>query len=281
MSKLKFGPPPARRFDVTPSAEQVKFFRDNGFLAVERITTDEEIEWMRRIYEHIFSPEHDARQSSPIDRSANRDPNAASLLSQSFYPEIEFPELLTTNHWRNSKRMAAALLGVEESRLGSWGHMIKKPPGGKPALWHQDHAYWAPEMDYCALGVWLPMHDVAVEMGAMQFIPGSHKRGLLKHRHADEPQYNVLTVDAPFDAASAVACPLKKGGCTFHHSETLHYTAPNTTDRPRLAYPMEFQVTPVRREQPLDMPWMEQFRRATGESSRRIMHVADGVISRL
>jgi len=279
MSKLKFGPPPAERFDVVPTPEQVKFFKNNGFLVVDRITTDEEIDWMRQIYEYIFSPQHDSRHSSPIDRGANRDANAPSLLAQSFYPEIEFPELLTTNHWRNARRIASALLGVDESRLSSWGHMIKKAPGGKPALWHQDHAYWPPEMDFCALGVWLPMHDVTTEMGAMQFIPGSHKRGLLKHRHDDEPKYNVLTVDEPFDASTAVPCPLRKGGCTFHHSETLHHTAPNTTDRVRLAYPMEFQVTPVRRERPLDMPWMEQFREATG--SRKIFHVADGVISEL
>ena len=46
--------------------------------------------------------------------------------------------------------------------------------------------------------------------------------------------------------------------------QTLHYTAPNTTNQPRLAYPMEFQITPVRRKTPVDMPWMEQFRKATG-----------------
>ena len=65
--------------------------------------------------------------------------------------------------------------------------------------------YWQPEFDYYALGAWLPMHDVSVEMGAMQFIPGSHKRGLLNHRQEDDPKYNVLTVDAPFDASQAVA----------------------------------------------------------------------------
>jgi ectoine hydroxylase-related dioxygenase (phytanoyl-CoA dioxygenase family) len=280
MTKLRFGPPPSTKFEVTPSAKEVKFFQDNGFLVVERITTDEEIAWMRQIFEYIFSPEHDPRHSSPIDRSATRRPGDESKLSQSFYPEIEFPELLTTNHCRNARRYAAALLGVNESRLSSWGHMIRKPPGGKAALWHQDHAYWPPELDYCALGVWLPMHDVSTEMGAMQFIPGSHNRGLLRHRHQDEPQYNVLMVDEPFDESKAVACPLKAGGATFHHSETLHYTAPNTTDRPRLAFPMEFQITPVRRKAPLDMPWMQEFRKATG-APPKLLHVADGRISEI
>ena len=193
-----------------------------------------------------FAPIMIGRKKFP-SAAGTLEPGEESKLAQAFHPEIEFPELLTTNHWRNAKRYAAALLGVEAAELSSWGHMIQKPPGGRAALWHQDHAYWQPELDYYALGVWLPMHDVTTEMGAMQFIPGSHKRGLLKHHHGDRPQFNVLEVDEPFDESKAAPCPLKMGGATFHHSETLHYTAPNTTDTPRLAFPMEFQITPVPR----------------------------------
>ena len=118
-------------------------------------------------------------------------------------------------------------------------------------------------------------------MGAMQFIPGSHKRGLLRHRHGDKPQHNVLdgrrTVRR-VESRSRVRC--KMGGATFHHSETLHYTAPNTTNTPRLAFPMEFQITPVRRSTPVSMPWMDEFRKATG-GPHKLIHVADGRISEL
>ena len=279
---LRFGPPPSTKFEVNPSAREMQFFEDNGYLVVERLTTDEEIAWIRQIFEFIFSKEHAKGPHAPVDRSGTLAPGEESKLSQSFHPEIEFPELLTTNHWRNAKRYAAALLGVDSSTLSSWGHMIRKPPGGRAALWHQDHAYWEPELDYHALGVWLPMHDVSVEMGAMQFIPGSHKRGLMRHHHGDEPQFNVLEVDEPFDVSKAVACPLKMGGATFHHSETLHYTAPNATDTPRLAFPMEFQITPVRRSEPVRMPWVDEFREATSTGGPlKIYHVADGRVSRI
>jgi ectoine hydroxylase-related dioxygenase (phytanoyl-CoA dioxygenase family) len=268
-------PLPRTRFEVTPSAAEVQSFRENGFLVVERITTDEEIAWMREVFEFIFSPEQAARRDAPVDRSGTRAAGEPSMLSQAFFPEIRFPELLQTQHWRNARRYASALLGVPESELTSWGHMIRKPPGGRSVLWHQDHAYWEPELDYQALGVWLPMHDVSIEMGAMQFVPGSHKRGLLPHRHADKPEDNVLTVDKPIDPREGVACPLKLGGATFHHFETLHHTAPNTTDRPRLAYPMEFQTRPVRRAVPVDMPWVMERRAATG-GGPQYMYPADG-----
>jgi len=273
-----FGPPPPSDFNVTPTAEEVTFFREHGFLAVERITTDEEIEWLARIFEHIFDPANADAAGAPVDRSGTLEPGVPSSLQQAFFPEMRFPALLTTTHRRNAKRYAAALLGVDEARLTSWGHMIRKPPGGRSAPWHQDHAYWPPELEFNALGCWLPLHDVTVEMGAMQFIPGSHRRGLLPHRHADEPRHNLLEVIEPVDPAAAVPCPLKAGGATFHHSETLHYTAPNATDRARLAFPMEIETAPVWRAVPADMPWTEQHRAAVGRGP--VVYVADGKVIR-
>jgi ectoine hydroxylase-related dioxygenase (phytanoyl-CoA dioxygenase family) len=275
MPPLRFGPPPPPTFEITPSAAEVAFFRENGFLAVERITSDEEVLWLRRIFEFIFSAEQADRPGAPIDRSAAA-PAEPSRLRQAFFPELRFPELLETTFRRNAKRYAAALLGVDEGLLSSWGHLIEKPADGRAAAWHQDHAYWEPEFAYCALGVWLPLHDVSIEMGCMQFIPGSHKRGLLPHRHLEAPVHNLLCVDDKVDPASAVACPLKTGGATFHHFETLHYTAPNQTHRPRLAYPMEFQLAPVRKEIPEEMPWVLE-RRAQGGTHEPV-YVADGKI---
>lgn len=272
----RFGPPPAARFEVVPTAEEVAFFRENGFLAVERITTDEEIEWLARIFEYIFDPANATSPGAPVDRSGALAPGQTSTLQRAFFPEMRFPALLATTHRRNAKRYAAALLGVEESTLTSWGHMIRKPPGGRSAPWHQDHAYWPPELCFHALGCWLPLHDVSVEMGAMQFVPGSHRRGLLPHHHADAVQHNLLEVDEPVDPAAAVACPLQAGGATFHHSETLHYTAPNRTRRARLAFPMEIETAPVRRATPEPMPWMEAYRDAVGRGP--VVYVADGKV---
>lgn len=279
MTQPSFGAPPETDFELFPSAEEVAFFNENGYLVVERLTTDEEIAWIRQIFEFIFAPENRGAAGAPVDRSGALEPGQESLLSQAFFPEIQFPELLNTAHLRNARRYAAALLGVDAEALSSWGHMIYKPPGGRAAPWHQDHAYWQPEFDYHALGVWLPMHDVTVDMGAMQFVPGSHKRGLKRHRHHDEPQHNLLEVDEPFEESKAVACPLKAGGATFHHSETLHYTASNTTDRPRLAYPVEFQLDPVRRAEPEVMPWVDQHRAAVGP--RPLIYVANGRVIEL
>jgi hypothetical protein len=272
-----FDNPPAADFDVVPSRDEIEFFAENGYLVVDRLTTDEELEWLREIYTFVFADERSRAPGAPVDLAGSD--GIAHSLSQAFFPELRVPALLATTHHRNARRYAAALLGVGADALTSWGHMIRKRPGGRAAPWHQDRAYWLPELDYHAVGSWLPLCDVTAEMGAMQFIPGSHRRGLLPHRHADAPVHNNLVVDAPFDAAHAVACPLRAGGATFHHALTLHFTAPNTTATARLAYPVEFETTPRRRNVPLSMPWVDERRALYPPEPLR--YVADGRVVQL
>jgi len=255
-SLTKFGAPPASDFTVEPTPDEIAFFRENGFLVVERITTDEEIDWLRPIFEAAFD-----------ESSGKMAPQKSKATIQTMFPEFRYPELLQTTYLRNAKTYAAALLGVDDTV--SWGHMIRKPVGGsRIAPWHQDEAYWEPELEYHALGSWLPLHDVTVEMGAMQFIPGSHKAGVLDHVfwQSSPPEDNLLEVIG-VDVSKAVACPLTKGGCTFHDKNTLHFTEANATDQPRYAYPIEHQVVPRQRESVPTRPWVDAYRAASGASA--------------
>jgi len=269
----RFGSPPASTFDVRPTDDDVVFFAENGYLVVERLTTDEELEWLTRVFHAVI--DEGSRVFEPGRTAGDEGP---SQLDQSIAPEIEFPELLETTYRRNGLHFASALLGVPEADLVTWAHMIRKPARrSRVAPWHQDEAYWLPELDYLAVGAWLPLHDVTVERGAMQFIPGSHKGPLLHHEHIGDPAGNLL-IAPEADPATAVACPLPAGGATFHHFRTLHFTAANTTDEPRLAFPMEFQLRPQLRDEPRATPWMDAYRAATGQTAAPPMYVADGQI---
>ena len=42
-------------FHVDVTDEQVAFFQENGYLSIPRITTDEEIEWLKGIYDKLFT----------------------------------------------------------------------------------------------------------------------------------------------------------------------------------------------------------------------------------
>lgn len=269
MKEAPFGPPPTIDFEIVPSSDEVEFFEKNGYLVVEQITTAAELRWLARVLT-AFSVDCEREMGR---RLADED----VAISQNAFPELVFPELLDTTYRRNARRYAAALLGEDETDLTCWSHIIEKPARkGAATPWHQDEAYWDPDLDYRAVAAWLPLTDVSVDAGCMQFIPGSHRDGLHLHNHRQvDPTLNLLWAEG-VDHASAVACPLFAGGATFHDARTLHYTAPNVTDKSRIAYPMEFQTQPVLRSRPDDRPWSAQMKSLP--DAPRKMYVADGEV---
>jgi hypothetical protein len=258
-------PLPRSRFDVDLSDERVAFFRENGFLALERITTDEEIEWLGAIYDGLF-----VGRSGQFDVSRPYGSRGEHRLSQLLFPEQQVPELRETNYYRNARRAIARLLGVDAAELGAWGHMLRKPPnGGHLTPWHQDESYWEPDFDYCAAGAWLPLEDVDMRNGCMCFLPGSHKGPVLPHHHyGGDAAVHLLEVDDAPDESRMVPCPLRAGGATFHHQRTLHSTAGNSTDRPRRAWANEFQLPPRRRAERAHRPWIDEGKLAMVEAAR-------------
>jgi hypothetical protein len=234
--------PDALVVDVGP--EQVHHFRENGWVAFERITTDEEIAWLGERWDALFA---DRRSWYDVSQPLGRGPE--DRLGQMIFPEHRAPELRETCFFANARRIAASLLGLPAEALEAWGHMVLKPArNGHATPWHQDESYWQPGFEYQALGCWLPLEDVDGQNGCMCFLSGSHRLPLLPHRHLNgDPTVHLLELDAPIDLSGAVEVPLRIGGATFHHHRTLHSTAGNRTDRPRRAVANEFQTPPRRR----------------------------------
>lgn len=238
-------------FEITATDEQVAAFQANGYLAIDRITTPEEIARLRELYDEVM--ENPSAWRLVYEGEAKD----GSVINQVFLPELQAPEMGDTGYFRNGKRYAARLLGVPDDEITPGGLMLiyKPPTGGRAAPWHQDEAFWDDKnhLRCNSLSVWMPLDDVVVESGAMQFLPGSHTNDVLRHR--SEPG-EPLFLDEPVDLSSAVPCPLPAGGATFHHCRTLHHTAENTSGRPRRAMTTIFHGPHSVRDVPLSKPWI-------------------------
>lgn len=263
MTDFDLPPLPTATLDVTATPEQVAFFRENGFVAIERITTDEEVEWLGAIYDFLFDGKRGAFDGGYFDLSRPYEAEGDDLLPQVLTPEYKFPQLRETVYWRNARRVAAALLAVDEADLHGWGHMILKPARrGHETPWHQDEAYWSPSKTYAAVGAWMPLDEATVESGCLHFVPGSHRGPVLPHHHiGDDPAVHGLEADDP-DTSGAVAVPIPAGAATFHHHRMIHYAGPNTTERDRRAYANEFQLAPVPAAAVEERPWVDEGRKA-------------------
>ncbi len=263
MSDVELPPPPRTDLKVHLTPEQVASFHEQGFLAVGRITSDAELEWLAEIYDRLFEAHQSGVPGGYFDLSRPYDSDGPDLLPQVLRPELLHPELYQATYFRNARRIAAQLLGTDEAALEGWGHLIQKPARiGGELPWHQDEAYWDPRLEYSAVGVWMPLDPATLESGCMEFIPGSHRGEVLPHRHiGDDPAVHGLVSDG-VDASGAVSVPVAPGSATVHHCRTLHHSRPNTTGRVRRACATEFQLEPRRRARPAERPWVRETARA-------------------
>ena len=260
---------PVTDFAISIDATQVAAFRESGFLSVDRITSDEELAWLREVYDHLFGARVQPVPGGYFDLARPYESEGEDRLPQILVPEAAIPALRETAFWRNGRALAASLLGVDARQLRGWGHMIRKPARiGAPLPWHQDEAYWDPAFDYVALGSWMPLDPATPESGCLHFLPGSHRGDVRDHRHlGDDPNVHALVAEE-VDAVSAVAVPLAPGGATFHHCRMLHSSGPNTSPQVRRAWANEWQLPPARRDTPVSRPWLDAGKRAW--ESRRL-----------
>lgn len=252
--------------EIDISDEEVAFFKANGYLSIDRITTDQELEWLGEIYDRLFRERTGEAKGLFFDLAGPRGHEGAESLPQVLGPDLTFPELRESLYFRNAKRLAAQLLEVDElARTG--GHMILKPARhGAKTPWHQDEAYWDPAERPQSLSVWMPLDPATVESGGMQFIPRSQRGEVRWHRHIDDnPLIHGLVTD-DVDETRAVACPVPAGGATFHHCRTLHYAGPNTTDRVRRAYVIICTASSEKSAVPADRPWQADERNAVANA---------------
>lgn len=258
---------PKSEFEVDLTEEQIVFFRENGFLSIERITTDVEIAWLKQVYDDLFQARTGEDKGFFYDLAAPRAHKGRDLLPQVLGPDMAVPELRESQYFLNARKLGSRLLGADE-KISVGGHMIFKPAEyGAATPWHQDEAYWDPHVYQNSLSVWLTLDEATVESGCMQFIPKSHLGDVRWHRHIeDNPLIHGLVTDE-VDPAEAVACPLSPGGVTFHHSRTLHHTAPNTTANHRRAYILVCSGPMKKRAEPAHRPWQADEREALANAN--------------
>ncbi len=248
---------------LTP--EQVQAYHRDGFLALDALIPLDEVEILREAYDRIFARRAGRDEGDQFDLAGADADGETEKLPQILGPSRFAPELKRVSLQQAALAVARQLLGPEADLLGE--HAILKPAGyGVETPWHQDESYWDESLEFNALSLWLPLQEATLENGCMQFIPGSHKLGILPHRPiGNDPRVHGLEVVEPVDPTKAVACPIPAGGATLHCSRTLHYAGPNRSSQPRRAYIMIFQTPPKKLDRPRDFYWLRQRRTAREE----------------
>jgi phytanoyl-CoA hydroxylase len=137
-------------------------------------------------------------------------------------------------------RLAALAAGLGMARPQLWQSMVifKQPRIGGAVVWHQDASFFV-TTPQTVLTFWFALEDATRDNGCLWVQPGGH-RGPLRERfvHRDG-RLAMERLDAtpwPSEADGGVPLEVAAGTLVVFHGLLPHASAPNRSERSRLAY---------------------------------------------
>lgn len=219
------------------SAEDIAFFRENGFVVIRQLFGEQRISGLLNLIERSLNPplapvefEADVHYpGSPVSRSA---------------PGGETPRRLLHAYSRDrlfqscgdSKAVVTILqklIGADAVMLSQNHHncvMTKFPGFSSRTSWHQDIRYWSfdqPEL----VSTWLALGEETEENGGLLVIPGSHQVELDRGR-LDAALFLRTDLEENRELIErAQVVEMQAGDMLFFHSRTFHAAGQNRTSQ--------------------------------------------------
>ena len=221
--------------------EEVQAYNEKGFVVSNNFLTNELISKITNSYDKFIEKNPDLtleEMSSPhLKGGVGMKHFVDKSLSDSFLNIGKNNEIIS---------QVKKILGPD---VILWGmHVMHKPAKtGKKIPWHQDGTYW-PITPKATCSVWIAITDVDASNGCMQFIPKSHKRGMLKHLQEDKVKddgdlkgsLDLKIDEKSFNENEAVNCIIKRGQVSFHDTFLLHSSNANFSSHPRKAMVLRY-----------------------------------------
>ena len=138
--------------------------------------------------------------------------------------------------------LAGIILGPEIRLYPNYSVRPKLPENKRTeVLWHQDAGYTSKAADVLRMmNVWTPLVPVNVENGCMEFIPGSHKWGVVPH---EKDEYYLRIHDdyiKPVEA-DAVRIEILPGDVAIFSNLLFHRGLPNRASHIRWSLDWRYQ----------------------------------------
>jgi len=222
------------RIDVPKplTAQQVKFFVDEGYLVVPDLITKAERDELIADTIKIARGGYDTPSIKPAPAGASDKEVLETILC------IHQPHYISPVMERYVKhpKICGMLSQITAAHLPNWDGSVKcmqsmlfvKPPGFQGQAWHQDEIY-IPTRDRSLIGAWIAIDDATIENGCLWILPGSHKMGYLypqrAHNNADE--FDFAPESHGFDESKEIPVEVKAGAMVFFNGYLLHRSRKN------------------------------------------------------
>ena len=239
--------------------DDIASFRARGFLVVADVIPREDLDELEGHCDQLLEKKDKLAFDWAWDEKESKENRSFRIVQST--PSIVWPGIVDARYRKWAAAFGSSLLGKE---VEFWyDQFLAKPPTGSvPTYWHQDEGYWGRNLDDKGITCWIPLQDVDERNGCMHFIDGGHLEGVLEHRLVPGVQSDLLQCSP--DESRAVACPIRRGSVTFHHSKTPHMTTTNTSDTWRKAVTQHMQ-TPDAGGEGDHYPWKVYVNQHTGQ----------------
>ena len=219
------------------SEDQVEHFHEFGYVCGIKLLDDKAVYQLLEELDELVNPKHPGN-SLFYEFHRNESGNSNTILFHSL-GHWRITEGFHDVLWNPAFVMAAhQLLDTKPVRFWHDQLFYKPAEHGGVVAWHQDYSYWTRTIAMQHLTCWTGLDDATEENGCLQYIPKSHKWGLLEAPKIAGDMNGLLQhlTDEQKKEFKPVPIELKKGYASFHHPLLIHGSYENKSKRPRRAF---------------------------------------------
>jgi len=225
---------------------------EHGFAIVADLVSSEDVAEVKYLLDGLFQRYDEFVTLKPsrgwrvaADMALATTPGDRVDQPEILHPSLLEPRLLQTALYRKTR---AFIRSIDPLLTLRFDHAVRKNAVSEAETpWHQDYIYSNLTKLPSIFGrrrrhVWVPMETATIENGCLEFIPGSHRFGLVDHqvfeRRSGYPSY----IASPEAGAATTRGIVAAGGMTIHNVSTLHRAGVNRTSQARTAWLMQFGI---------------------------------------
>ena len=220
------------------SPELLNAYEGHGFCIAPGLIPAANRDVLRRLIEDALA--HDAELSGKFlfdQEKEVREGGGAGWTTRDRYRKLGQMAQNTPAYWDNFivhpnlLAVARHFLG-DDVRLMYDSVFLKPARHGGETPWHQDIGLWPNKLEE-TLSIWAAIDPATRENGCMQFVPGSHRGGVIEHPLYPDGLHKELPREL-VQGVNAVHVELKPGDAVVWHAKAWHYSPPNRSDQDRI-----------------------------------------------
>lgn len=205
--------------------EQIDFYQKNKYIKLKNVFDAETL----ANYNQVISNQV-AKMNTVTTKIEERDTYGKAFL-QLFNLWRENDEIKKIVLSKKLAKIAADLMLVNGVRIYH-DQALFKEGGGGITPWHADQYYWPLTTDK-TITAWIPLQEVPLEMGPLEFSAGSHTIVDGRELKIDDNSEKLISEKLRITDFKHVVEPFDLGEVSFHSGWVFHRAGANTTQNVR------------------------------------------------